>query len=383
MIAKLTDIVLIVTGFQLILLSVAILARRNGIHLQRFLLSGFLISKAFLTIRWFLFSFGVLTFERAYLFYYFSAAGFFLLAPVLYLYIQALTNSAFRLSHGCLKHLIPVIGMSLFTSLTLMIWLSGDQTNPSALSLWLSERFWNCFWTLNFLQILVYLLKMVTVVRTYQRSIRETYSSIEQFDLRWLQALLAVIGLHWLFVVSRGLLGIFGITTPTLLSLLDLFSIMIFLCFTTILVIKGLGQLAVIPGVKHQTEETPETPPPDLVDITTHIEQLDRVMATSKPYLQPSLTIDELAAQLALPTHVLSRVINSGYEQSFFNFINSHRVAAAKIQLESPANNQKTMLRILHEVGFNSKSSFNEAFKRHSGMTPSAFRRQAQSIPAP
>jgi AraC-like DNA-binding protein len=166
------------------------------------------------------------------------------------------------------------------------------------------------------------------------------------------------------------------VTTPSLLAVLDLFSITIFLVFTTVLVIKGVGQLRVVPGLNNRPRYTAARV--NAGDLDSHTDRLIRLMATERPYLEPALTVDQLAARLAIPGHVLSQVINSAFKQNFFNYINHHRVEAAKAQLGDPTCNQKTMLQILHEVGFNSKTAFNDAFKRHTSMTPSAFRKRAQ-----
>ena len=61
--------------------------------------------------------------------------------------------------------------------------------------------------------------------------------------------------------------------------------------------------------------------------------------------------------------------------KNFFDYINSYRVAEAKEKIaKEPA---QTLLQIAYAVGFNSKNSFNSAFKKHVGMTPSAYRKKA------
>ena len=89
-----------------------------------------------------------------------------------------------------------------------------------------------------------------------------------------------------------------------------------------------------------------------------------------KPYLNPNLTIHELAAGLQLPPYVLSRVINEGFGQNFFDFINAYRVEEFKQLMAAPQARQYTLLALALEVGFNSKTAFNRAFKKQTEQTP-------------
>ncbi|GAB3241982.1 hypothetical protein GCM10027346_37880 [Hymenobacter seoulensis] len=96
-------------------------------------------------------------------------------------------------------------------------------------------------------------------------------------------------------------------------------------------------------------------------------------MQQHKPYLNPSLTLPELAAELKMPPHVLSKVINEGFNQNFFDFINAYRVEEFKRLMAAPPARQYTLLALAEEVGFNSKTAFNRAFKKHTNHTPREF----------
>ena len=99
-------------------------------------------------------------------------------------------------------------------------------------------------------------------------------------------------------------------------------------------------------------------------------------MGVEKPHLNPALTIDDLSAGLAIPTWHLSQVINRTFGQNFCAFVNSHRLEEAKSRLTSPEEGRKTVLEILYDSGFNSKSTFNDAFKKQTGMTPTQYRKR-------
>ena len=100
-------------------------------------------------------------------------------------------------------------------------------------------------------------------------------------------------------------------------------------------------------------------------------------METEKPFLIPELTLNQLAEKVSIPPRSLSEVINSIFHQNFFDYINSYRIQEAK-QLLMNSNDNKTILYILLEVGFNNKSVFNNAFKKHTGMTPTQWKKSIQ-----
>jgi AraC-like DNA-binding protein len=102
-------------------------------------------------------------------------------------------------------------------------------------------------------------------------------------------------------------------------------------------------------------------------------------MKEERPYIESNLTLQKLAKALAMPPHHLSQIINEQLNQNFFDFINYHRIEEAKRMLIDPARKHYSILAISEEVGFNSKSAFNAAFKKHTDMTPSEFRKVISS----
>jgi AraC-like DNA-binding protein len=102
---------------------------------------------------------------------------------------------------------------------------------------------------------------------------------------------------------------------------------------------------------------------------------LIRFMKTNKPYLNPELNIYQLSDDLGLKKHHLSQVINEKSGMNFFDFVNTFRVEEIKRNLADPAMRNFTLLGIGLESGFNSKATFNSAFKKFTGLTPSDFQK--------
>jgi YesN/AraC family two-component response regulator len=98
-------------------------------------------------------------------------------------------------------------------------------------------------------------------------------------------------------------------------------------------------------------------------------------MLEQKPFLEPSLTINDLADKTQIMPRYLSQIINECLNQNFYDFVNSYRINEAKKYLLQ-CSSRKTILEILYEVGFNSKTAFNVAFKNMTGMSPTQYRKQ-------
>jgi AraC-like DNA-binding protein len=110
------------------------------------------------------------------------------------------------------------------------------------------------------------------------------------------------------------------------------------------------------------------------------LERLTRHMAEQKPYLDGDLSLQQLASNVDLAPNHLSQIINDTWKMGFQEFLNSHRVKAAESMLLDPSASDRSILDIAYDAGFNSKSAFNAAFRRHRAMTPTEFRRSAQPV---
>lgn len=101
-----------------------------------------------------------------------------------------------------------------------------------------------------------------------------------------------------------------------------------------------------------------------------------QTMEKEKPYLDPTLTIHQLANQTNLTPHLLSKVIHKSFNKNFFEYINGYRIDEFKRVATLTKYKNFTLLAIAFECGFNSKSAFNRIFKEQTGMTPGEFKKQ-------
>ncbi len=146
-----------------------------------------------------------------------------------------------------------------------------------------------------------------------------------------------------------------------------------------ILAEEAVGRLELSHDIEHSTKISSSANnsgavAPPLSDL----EKLEQVMQEARPYLNPGLSLSELAAQVQLPSHQLSKVINDGFEKNFFDYVNGYRIEAFKQRIRSGDHQERTILSLALEAGFNSKTAFNRAFKKHTGQTPREFLREQQ-----
>jgi AraC-like DNA-binding protein len=103
-------------------------------------------------------------------------------------------------------------------------------------------------------------------------------------------------------------------------------------------------------------------------------QRLLRRMQEHHDYLDSDLTLNVLAERIGSLPHLVSQYLNDVLKTSFFDYVNGYRVAAVERKMVGPATRDMTLLDMALASGFSSKSTFNAAFKRVHGMSPSAWR---------
>ena len=112
----------------------------------------------------------------------------------------------------------------------------------------------------------------------------------------------------------------------------------------------------------------------DETDLSLYEEKILKHIKKNKPYLDAELSLEDLAKQTGIPKHHVTQTLNDKMEKSFYQFINEYRIEEAKCKLKNEKE-EVSMLSLAFDVGFNSKSSFNNNFKKLTGHTPSSYRK--------
>lgn len=103
--------------------------------------------------------------------------------------------------------------------------------------------------------------------------------------------------------------------------------------------------------------------------------KFDNLIESERLYLNPSISLEELAIKLDVSKNYLSQIINMNSSENFNEIINRKRVAQAKIWINDPNYKNYTLTAIGMESGFNSKTSFYRSFKKFEGMSPSCLKK--------
>ncbi len=101
---------------------------------------------------------------------------------------------------------------------------------------------------------------------------------------------------------------------------------------------------------------------------------LENFIRKSRIYLNAELSLEELAAQVKIPKHHLTQLLNDRFKKNFYSFVNAYRIDEAVKKLKDP-NTELSILSLAYDCGFNSKSSFNNYFKKITTHTPSEYRK--------
>ncbi len=365
MIFKLHDVLCLVTIIQLLLFSAFLSTPKKGRKLSHFILAVFFVSKALGIINHL-----ILRLNLASILFYFALVPFaFLFGPSLYYFILSMLNKNFSFKKKDAVHLLPFFLCIFYFTAVYYLRSAASKT-----------QIWNAYRdhlpiqaiiiiAVLDLLILGYIVASLQALRSYRRELENTYSTLDQAKFRWIQFILSGFTLIWVLDVVNIVLRA-AASSPLVLN--SAVIVMLFI-FANVVVFKGLKEPEVFNGV----EEMPKYHRSRLtrVDGEQYLRRLLLSMRSDKPYLDPVLTIVKLGRRLSIPPRYLSQVINEFLNINFYDFVNGYRVEEVKRLLEDGSNGRKNFLEILFEAGFNTKSAFNRAFKKHTGMTPSQFKR--------
>jgi AraC-like DNA-binding protein len=295
--------------------------------------------------------------------------------PLFYFYIRTMSGREFHWRPSVLGHFIPfLLGLVFWTA----FWVFRGHGEMPGILAWCVRTPWLPATVMMVVQMTAYVTLMIRCLREYARTIRDSFSSLDGINLRWLKwrlavfAVLSVLGLAAVAVLKfdgrlvnvAGQVGFF-------LVALNIFATG-YRAMLQPQVFFGAGGEGG-PGKRYQrsslTAESAGALKLRLLDM----------MAREKLFLDPGITLPGLARALDVPVNHLSQVINEQLGRNFFDFINGYRVDAAKERLSRSEPGQVKMITVAFDCGFNSLATFNRVFKDLARETPSQFRAGAVS----
>ena len=226
-------------------------------------------------------------------------------------------------------------------------------------------------------------------INQYEQIIGEQFAYNEGISLQWLRLLL--IGFGIIFSVMIAVYVLQFLLEIELAVNIELIFLGLFVLLIALIGFWGIRYQGIFTAEKpkvlyfsEKPEEAEETEEPLKMpeyrksglkpeEAKNLHQQLLTLMATEKPYLEPKLSLAQLADSLGvLPNH-LSQIINQYEGKNFYDFVNNYRVNEFIALAKKDTDKNFNLLGLAFEAGFNSKSSFNQVFKKIKGQTPSQF----------
>lgn len=300
----------------------------------------------------------------------------FIVGPLLYFYVKSITKARFRFRRMDAIHFLPAL---LYGCYEAFMW-AFDAMQPD---FHLAQ---NGFWMMNvdwlliapFAMLLGYSSQLlynafaVQAYWQYRERIKQHFSNTYKVELNWIRNFLIayislfavqfiidvidtqIVSLHWTQNWWGHLAGALVMLYVGIKGYFTDLSKLYELTF-------GIKKEEVV-----QTDTERQKLEEQKVELLEHLE-------TSKPYLNPELTLADLARAINTTTSNLSKTINAGFDKNFKDFINEYRIEAVKEKLKNGETEQLTLLAIAFDCGFNSKATFNRTFKKFTNRTPSQF----------
>jgi len=299
-------------------------------------------------------------------------------APTVYFYLKAQINREFRFKINDLRHYIPYF---VYFLIKIFFFVQGpeavQQFENSAIAQWLGWLERISIWA----SYIYYFYHSLKIYREYRQWTLTQFSDTDTVSFEWLRNFIYLIIAGEIF---RWIWHILSISFQ-----LDfnqdwwwhLFTVAI-ICYIGI---RGYAQHQPKKLVFTEQEST-KTPaalvssyeadninPLTIADYSEWKPKIERLFTEQKIYLEPELSLADLANKLKTNTSVLSAAINQNFGKNFNDFVNEYRVEEVKRQLKAPENAHLSLLGVAFDCGFNSKSTFNRAFKKLTGQSPKDF----------
>jgi AraC-like DNA-binding protein len=298
---------------------------------------------------------------------------FYLYGPLLYFYVQGVVYSDFRFKPIHLLHLLPysvhlvyLINVSFFLKpieQTQLFDNFGAYNYPIVTYIFIAAIF---------IYLFIYLWFSFRTILTYQAIIKNKFSTLKGISLDWLKFIINSFAFVTLFAMIHNVLPAIGSTLLNIASLILLVGFIFF--FINRVLIKALNQPEIFSGIALKEMEKYSDSNISEIEMSDLSSKLLFALEKDKLYLNPELTIKDLADHIETTVKALSQVINQNFNKKFYDFINSYRCNEVKVILLN-SSEKMTIIEAMYQSGFNSKSSFNKEFKKLTGQTPTEFKK--------
>jgi AraC-like DNA-binding protein len=314
----------------------------------------------------------------------------FLHGTLFYLYVRALTTG-----RGLAwRDAVHATGFGVALALHLPVLLASASDNADMFARWGNGNWPHPLPGYDLLLFgwgLSYVAAALLRLHRYRRRMRQRRADADRLALRWVAVLAIAQIVIWCIAVAHSLLRLPGIgyflvygAVAASMCVLGYFSLAQSAVPETAETAAGEagadgnaegisgGDIGDAGAATGDAQEDPRFPEVEA--------RLQRLMSGQALYREPALAIGQLARRSGYPEYLVSAVINRRLGSNFCDYINQLRVEAVRERLADP-DEARGILEIAYDCGFTAKSTFNQAFKRQVGRTPSEYRRQFAARP--
>ncbi|MBL7803301.1 MAG: AraC family transcriptional regulator [Saprospiraceae bacterium] len=346
-------------------------------QLRDVILSGLLLALVTSLISFFIGFMGVYDYaaEQGWDLTYFPFGNGYLLGPLIWLYVLAVTDRQFQWRPKTWGHFfLP----ALYYAVSFYMWSLPPAQKEAFGAPWVSIFDEALLAT----SLGIYLFLSLKRYAAYRRLLQSEYSNTDRLTLDWLRNFLYVFAAYYLASLIFNLVNLWIDLWYTGWYWLEL-TRAILLYYISVTGWAFVQKVVVsFDDLEQREVKMTETgtagsaggkvlfTPGELV---ARREKLAAFMSERRPWLDPDLTLSELAAQTGMNVSQLSYLVNAGFDKNFNDFINAYRVEAVKEKMNDPDAAHLSLLGVAFECGFNSKATFNRAFKKATGQSPSEY----------
>ncbi len=303
----------------------------------------------------------------------------FLQIPVFYLYVLSVCYADFRFKPKYLLHLLPFLMAN--AALLPRFYLVDAAAKIDFIVNRQSRIELQFTHFLIFIQVVVYFVAVFMLLRKAKKLYLENYAGTGINAYHWLFQFTSVLAILYLTAILKNAFKFSDY--PYISEWIRILILVLQLFIICWYLFKALNSPDLFRNIDSKlklvaeivSEKSSEHSMVDKKEYHEDLQKLQKYMVEEKPFLNPTLTIQEVSKYIKVPVRDLSLLINHQLGQHFYDFVNAYRIESAMDILKDPTKSRVTILEILYEVGFNSKSSFNTAFKKHTGNTPTAYRK--------
>ena len=218
----------------------------------------------------------------------------------------------------------------------------------------------------------IYIVLTLLSMKSTTISFRGFYKSILISSRNtWLQVLL--VGFIMIWIVNLNSFAVYMIVKRPgwCAYTASIYALVVFLFINTIMFVLLLKPDIYYIIAKYKSNKLSE---PDKLE---YLQKLNLYMESNKPFLNPDITLETLANEISVNPRILSQIINETHKKNFKSYILEYRIRESMQILADSKYRNLTILEILYQVGFNSKSAFNNQFKLFTNLTPIEYRSKA------